>query len=210
MTMNDSPQLFEACVETLDAALAAQRRGAHRIELCSALDQDGLTPAPELARQCVRLLAIPTLVMIRPRGGDFAYGEDEIRQMEREIELFKALGVAGVVFGLLTPAGAIDIANTERLVRRSSPLGVTFHKAIDATDDVLESFRQLNAINGISRVLTSGGRDTAWNGRRALKAMNAMAGRRIDVVAAGQLLPENRDRLADYTGVRQLHGKRIV
>jgi copper homeostasis protein len=210
MAANESPRLFEACVETLDAALAAQRRGAQRIELCSALDQDGLTPASELAGQCVRLLAIPVLAMIRPRAGDFVYDEDEIRQMECEIETFKGLGVAGVVFGLLTPNHAIDIVNTERLVRRASPLGVTFHKAIDATADVLESFRQLNAIDGISRVLTSGGRDTAWNGRHALKAMNGLAGRRIEIVAAGQLLPENRDRLADYTGVRQLHGKRIV
>jgi copper homeostasis protein len=210
MPMKDFPCLFEACVDSLEDALAAERRGAQRIELCAALDQDGLTPAPELARQCVRRLAIPTLVMIRPRAGDFVYGEAEVRQMECDIEVFKALGVAGVVFGLLTPDNAIDMANTERLVRRARPLGVTFHKAIDATTDVLESFRQLNALDGITRVLTSGGRDTAWNGRRALKAMNDLAGRRIEIVAAGKLLPENRDLLADYTGVRQLHGKRIV
>ena len=202
--------VFEACVETLPDALDAQQRGAHRIELCSALDQDGLTPSRVLIAECLRQLSIPVMVMIRPRRGNFVYSDDEVAQMAEEIAFCKRSGVAGVVFGLLTPDGAIDGKNTERLVRAASPLDVTFHKAIDASADVMASFASLNAIDGITRALTSGGCATAWDGRETLKAMHEMPGRRIEIIAAGRLLPENRERVADYTGIRELHGKRIV
>lgn len=207
--LTQSP-ILEACVESIDEALAAERRGAHRIELCSALDQDGLTPSRELIGLCRRELSIPIMVMIRPRGGDFFYSDDEVAQMEDEIAFCKRSGVAGVVFGLLTREGEIDIKNTARLARAALPLDVTFHKAIDYSIDVLVSFARLNSIDGISRVLSSGACPTAWEGRDTLKAMQNMPGRRIEIIAAGRLLPENRERVADYTGVRELHGKRIV
>ncbi|MFT3848159.1 MAG: copper homeostasis protein CutC [Propionivibrio sp.] len=202
--------VYEACVESLEDALAAERRGAHRIELCSALDQDGLTPSRALIVECKRQLSIPIMVMIRPRGGDFVHSDDEVARMADEIAFCKRSGVAGVVFGLLTPAGTIDGKNTERLVRAALPLDVTFHKAIDYSADVMASFECLNSIDGISRVLTSGGRTTAWEGRETLKAMHEMPGRRIELIAAGRLLPGNREQVADYTGIRELHGKRIV
>ena len=202
--------IYEACVESLADALAAEKRGAHRIELCSALDQDGLTPSRELIGRCRRELSIPIMAMIRPRGGDFVYSDDEVTQMEGEIAFCKRSGVAGVVFGLLTRAGEIDVENTKRLARAALPLDVTFHNAIDYSNDVLASFAYLNAIEGISRVLTSGGCPTAWEGRETLKAMQEMPGRRIGIIAAGRLLPENRERVVDYTGIRELHGKWIV
>lgn len=202
--------IFEACVETLEDAIVAEKRGANRIELCSALDQDGLTPSTELTLQCVKNLSIPIMAMVRPRGGNFVYTENEIQEMETEIEFFKQSGVAGVVFGLLAGTGEVDIENTRRLAKRASPLEVTFHKAIDYSTDILESFQQLNSIDGITRVLTSGGMDTAWNGRNILSQMQGMPGRRIKVIAAGKVLPENCKQIADYTGVSELHGKRIV
>jgi len=202
--------IFEACVETLEDAIAAEKRGANRIELCSALDQDGLTPSEELTQQCIQNLSIPVMAMVRPRGGNFVYTNEEIRQMEAEIEFFKQSGVAGVVFGLLTEPGEIDMENTRRLVKLAFPLDVTFHKAIDYSGDVLKSFQQLNTIDGITRVLTSGGMDTAWNGRHILKQMQDLPGRRIKIIAAGKVLPENREQIAAFTGVSELHGKRIV
>lgn len=202
--------IFEACVETLKDALAAEKRGANRIELCSALDQDGLTPSTELTMHCVHNLSIPIMAMVRPRGGNFVYSEAEIQQMESEIEFFKQAGVAGVVFGLLTKKGTIDIENTRRLARLAFPLEVTFHKAIDCTANILKSFQELNSIDGITRVLTSGGKDTAWNGRFILKEMNGLPERKIKIIAAGKVLPENREQIAGFTGVSELHGKRIV
>lgn len=202
--------IFEACVETLEDALAAEKRGANRIELCSALDQDGLTPLPELTLQCVQNLSIPVMAMVRPRGGNFVYTEAEIRQMEAEIEFFKQSGVAGVVFGLLAEDGTIDVVNTSCLARQAFPLEVTFHKAIDYSSDVLKSFQELSGINGITRVLTSGGMDTAWNGREVLKQMQEFPDRRIKIIAAGKVLPGNRAQIAEFTGVSELHGQRIV
>ena len=130
--------------------------------------------------------------------------------MEAEIEFFKQAGIEGVVFGLLTDEGSIDIENTSRLAKLASPLKVTFHKAIDYSADVLKSFRELNKIDGISSVLTSGGMDTAWNGRFILKEMQDLPERRISLIAAGKVLPENRIRIAEFTGITELHGKRIV
>lgn len=202
--------IFEACVETLEDTLAAEQRGANRIELCSALDQDGLTPSRELTAQCVYYLSIPVMAMVRPRGGDFVYSEAEIRQMEVEIEFFKQSGVAGVVFGLLTNENTIDIENTKRLAKQAFPLEITFHKAIDYTVDPFKSFQELNAVEGITRVLTSGGKDTAWNGRMVLLQMNEFPGRKIKIIAAGKVLRENSLQLAEFTGIRELHGKRIV
>jgi len=201
---------FEACVETLEDAIAAEKRGANRIELCSALDQDGLTPSQELTGLCVQNLNITIRAMVRPCSGGFVYTEAEILQMEVEIEFFKRAGVEGVVFGLLTEDGSIDIEKTSRLVKLASPLKVTFHKAIDYSVDVLKSFQELNKIDGISSVLTSGGMDTAWNGRFLLKAMQDLPERRISLIAAGKVLPENRIQIAEFTGITELHGKRIV
>jgi copper homeostasis protein len=202
--------LLEACVETLEDALIAEENEASRIELCSELDQDGLTPSRELTAQCVYYLSVPVMAMVRPRGGNFVYSEAEIRQMETDIEFFKQSGVAGVVFGLLTNENTIDIENTRRLAKLASPLEVTFHKAIDYTGDILKSFQELNAIEGITRVLTSGGMDTAWNGREVLKQMQQLPDRKIKIIAAGKVLPENRIKIAEFTGVDELHGQRIV
>ena len=210
MTHTNHTLIFEACVETLDDALVAQARGANRIELCSALDQDGLTPSPELTMQCVHQLSVPVMAMVRTRGGNFVYSESEIKQMELDIEFFKQSGVAGVVFGLLTKEGTIDIKNTRRLAKLASPLEVTFHKAIDYSVDVYKSFKELNAIEGVTRVLTSGGEDIAWNGREILKQMQEMQGRKIKIIAAGKVTPENCTQIAEFTGVAELHGKRIM
>jgi len=206
----DTTLIFEACVETLEDALAAEKRGANRIELCSALDQDGLTPSPELTKQCVQNLSIPVMAMVRPRGGNFVYTEEEIQQMEAEIEFFKRSGVVGIVFGLLTDDGAVDVENTRRLAKLASPLEITFHKAIDYSNDILKSFQKLNTIDGITRVLTSGGMDTAWNGRHILKQMQDLPGRQIKIIVAGKVLQENRTQIAEFTGATELHGKRIV
>lgn len=205
-----SELIFEACVESLEEAMAAEKRGANRIELCSHLELDGLTPSRELTLQCLDRLSIPVMAMVRPRGGNFVYSEAEVRQMEEEIGFLKQAGVAGVVFGLLTPENTIDIENTRYLSNLAVPLEITFHKAIDYSTDVLKSFQEMNAIKGITRVLTSGGMDTAWNGRKILKQMQDMQGRKIKIIAAGKILPENRLQIAEYTGVSELHGKRIV
>ena len=205
-----SSLLFESCVENVGDALLAQQRGAHRIELCSALDEDGLTPDRTTTLACLQRLQIPVMVMIRPRGGDFVYSGQELAAMVDAIEHFKTLGVAGVVFGVLSADGEVDVEATSRLCVAARPLPVTFHKAIDATADPLRALRQVNAIAGVTRVLTSGGQPTAWQGRDALRAMQSLADRRVTLIAAGKISADNRLAIADYTGIGELHGKRVV
>jgi copper homeostasis protein len=156
--------LLEACVETYNEALKAQQQGAHRIELCSRLDLDGLTPSPEMIRNVYNTLKIPVMVMIRPRGGDFVYSQDEIKRMQEEILMVKSSGASGIVFGLLTTDSQIDTVNCHLLAAAAYPLPVTFHKAIDLLDDPAEGVRQLKKVPGINRILTSGGKPTAKEG----------------------------------------------
>ncbi len=121
----------EACVENFDEALLAERRGADRIELCSDLASEGLTPSPELMQKTCSALKIPVMVMIRPRAGNFVHSEAEINRMKKEIDLAKQAGAAGVVFGILTEENTIDTEKTKLLAKYAFPLPVTFHKAID-------------------------------------------------------------------------------
>ena len=121
----------EACIQSYDEALIAQKSGADRIELCSQINLDGITPKKRLIKKIISSIEIPIRVMIRPRSGDFDYSEDELKLMESDIVDCKKLGVEGVVFGVLNKDTTINETATRRLVKGSFPLNVTFHKAID-------------------------------------------------------------------------------
>jgi len=200
----------EACVETFEEAVLAEQRGANRIELCSALHLDGLTPSVELMQKACATLKIPVMVMIRPKAGNFVYSENDILQMEAEIDQAKKAGAAGVVFGLLTPENKIDEANTRRLANYAQPLPVTFHKAIDALDDPVEGAQTLKNIKGIRRILTSGGKQTALEGQATIREMmNATVGK-ITILVAGKVLESNLEEIQKVTGAKECHGRRIV
>jgi len=200
----------EACVETFEEALKAQVNGANRIELCSHLELDGLTPLPELMEKACSELNIPVMVMIRPRGGNFVYSEEELITMENEIAIAKKMGADGIVFGLLTTGNQVDLVNTRRLAKAASPLPVTFHKAIDVLENPLDGVTQLLTIEGISRILTSGGQPTAREGAMVIKEMMKVAGENITILVAGKVTSENVDEIAMITGAVELHGRRIA
>lgn len=202
--------ILEACVETFQEALTAQNNGANRIELCSHLELDGLTPGMELTEKACKELVIPVMVMVRPRGGNFVYTEEEIDFMEKEIALAKDMDAAGIVFGLLTPDNQIDMEGTRRLTQAAMPLPVTFHKAIDLMDDPAEGVRQLLQIDGITRILTSGGKPTALEGASKIQEMIKVADGKITMLVAGKVTYMNRDEVAALTGANELHGRRIV
>jgi copper homeostasis protein len=201
---------LEACVETLELAAAAEANGAHRIELCTDLHTGGLTPSGELIQSVRSWLSLPIMVMIRPRAGDFFYTQKEQKEMKRQIDICKTAGVAGVVFGLLTPTREIDIERTSNLAEHASPLQVTFHKAIDETPDPVEAVRLLSELGSIHRVLTSGGAATALEGKETLKKMIDAAGNRITVLVAGKVTRENLPIVHEAIGAREYHGRRIV
>ncbi len=202
--------ILEACVETLEEALLAQERGAHRIELCSRLDLDGLSPDAELVQACCAALRIPVMVMIRPRAGDFVYDQADMRRMELEIDQARELGAHGVVLGLLTIENHIDIENTQRLAGYAQPMAVTFHKAIDSLSDPVEGVRVLAAIQGIKRILTSGGKPTAAEGVSVIRRMMQEAGDKISLVVAGKVSNQNVNEIAKATAANEFHGRKIV
>jgi copper homeostasis protein len=202
--------ILEACVETLDEALNAEKNGAHRIELCSRLDLDGLTPSQELIRKVCGELKIPVMVMIRPRGGDFVYTPEEIKQMEEEIILAKSLGASGIVIGLLTPDNHIDTDTCLLLTAAASPLPVTFHKAIDLLENPAEGVRQLQKVPGITRILTSGGKLTAKEGAEIIREMIREVEDKIIILVAGKVTNENVLEISRLTGAYEFHGRKIV
>lgn len=202
--------ILEACVETWAEAEKARLRGAHRIELCSHLELDGLTPDQELIKKTCHGLDIPVMVMIRPRGGNFIYSGEELQIMEAEIDMAKDNGASGIVLGLLTADNNIDVANTARLVLRASPLPVTFHKAIDNLIDPVQGVLALREIKGITRILTSGGKPTAREGAKVISDMIDKAGEALTILVAGRVTNENVKEIAALTGAKELHGRKIV
>ncbi len=202
--------LKEACVETFEEALLAEKKGANRIELCSDLLNDGLTPSFELMKKTCSKLKIPVMVMIRPRAGNFVYSENEIGQMKSEIDLAKKAGAFGAVFGLLTSENKIDVKNTKILVEYAHPLPVTFHKAIDELENPVEGVSVLKEINSIKRILTSGGKPTALEGLKTICKMIEVAGEQIIILVAGKVLDSNVEEIQKLTGAKELHGRRIV
>ncbi len=200
----------EACVETFEEAVLAEKRGANRIELCSDLANDGLTPSFELMNKTISNLKIPVMVMIRPRAGNFIYTEKEIGEMKSEIDLAKKAGAAGIVLGLLTSENKIDIKNTQILADYASPLPVTFHKAIDEMKNPVDGVIELLKIENIKRILTSGGLPTAFEGQSTIWEMIKVAGDKIIILVAGKVLDSNVEEIRKITGAKEFHGRRIV
>lgn len=200
----------EACVETFEEAVLAEKRGANRIELCSDLANDGLTPSLELMKKTISNLTIPVMAMIRPRAGNFIYSEEEIGEMKSEIDLAKKAGAAGIVFGLLNSDNKVDFKNTQILADYAVPLPVTFHKAIDELENPVDGVIELLKIENIKRILTSGGKLTAWEGQETIRKMIQAAGDKIIILVAGKVLDSNVEEIRRITGANELHGRRIV
>ncbi len=186
--------LRAACVESLEQAFIAEKNGADRIELCADLDVEGLTPSRELILSVKSQLNIPLHVMIRPRAGDFAYNNIEIKQMASDIAFCKEAGVDGVVFGILKENKTININAVEKLSDIGKPMKLVFHKAIDETPAILEAVKSLRESGVVSGILTSGGEITALEGIQKLKNIIALAGD-MEVICAGKITTKNLEEL---------------
>ena len=196
--------LVEACVDSVESALAAQGGGASRVELCDNLVEGGTTPSAGTIALCRDRLRIPMYVMIRPRGGDFCYSPVELDVMRRDIEGAQALGADGVVLGLLRPDGRVDRRRTAALIALARPLDVTFHRAIDVSRDPLAALDDLLAL-GVDRVLTSGQARTALAGARVIAALVERAAGRLVILAGGGVDAGNARRVVARTGVKEIH-----
>jgi len=199
----------EVCVESFQEATVVIAAGATRIELCENLSAGGTTPSYGTISHTIQKSQVPVIVMIRPRGGDFCYSEDEFEIMRQDIVVCQQLGVSGVVLGLLNKDLTIDMERTTELVNLARPMKVTFHKAIDDTSDPLKAVRQLKAI-GIDRILSSGGRNTAIEGKETLLKMIEIAGDQPKIIVAGKVTWENFDEVRQLIPSKEYHGRRLV
>ena len=196
--------LVEVCLSGIESALAAQAGGAQRIELCENLAEGGITPSPGVMTLVREHLTIDVHVLIRPRSGDFCYSDLEFVVMKRDILAAKALGIDGVVFGILNPDGMVDKNRMIDLISLARPMRVTFHRAFDVTRDPLAAIADLISI-GIERVLTSGQAKSAWHGRHLLRQLQEQAGDQIMIMAGGGINHENAPRLLAETGLNEIH-----
>ncbi|GAC1621738.1 MAG: copper homeostasis protein CutC [Candidatus Acidiferrum sp.] len=196
--------ILEICVETVEAALAAERGGANRIELCADLSVGGVTPAAEMMRAVRERIRLPIHVMIRPRGGDFVYSNAEFEGIKLGIIHAKQLGMDGLVFGLLRKDNQVDVARTRTMVGLAHPLPVTFHRAFDAASDLHQALEGV-VETGASRILTSGGMPTAPEAAGVLKKLIREAGDRIIVMPGSGIHAGNVACLATETGAREFH-----
>lgn len=198
------PYILEITVDTLAKALAAERGGAHRIELCSDLSNGGLTPGVELMRLAREQVRLPIFAMIRPRAGDYVYSSAEFAQMQGDMRTAAEVGVDGVVLGILTGEGRVDVERTRELVEQARPLPVTFHRAFDVSIDLRESLDDVIQ-TGAARILTSGGARSAIEGRAQLAGLVQQARGRIIIVPGAGITAANVKLVARETGTAEFH-----
>jgi len=207
---NQQTIVLEACVETYEQAMAAEKNDAGRIELCDRLDLGGITPPVELIEALLENLKIPIMVMVRPRGGHFVYSETEFQLMKIDVGLLKDMGCHGVVFGLLTSQGEIDVERTRELTELARPMQVTFHKAFDECIDLFGALEDLKK-TGVDRLLTSGGKATALEASELLNQLIERSEGKPQLIVAGKVMHKNINELKMLIkSAKEFHGRRIV
>jgi copper homeostasis protein len=195
---------LEICAFNLASALVAQQAGADRIEFCAGPEEGGTTPSAGAIRTAREKLRIALYPIIRPRGGDFLYSDEEFRSMIRDIEYCKQIGCNGVVFGILAADGSVDKARCARLVEVAYPLGVTFHRAFDWSANPFEAMETIISI-GCERILTSGQRPRAIEGVELLDQLVREADDRIVIMPGSGVRAANIAELAGKTGASEFH-----
>lgn len=196
--------LLEICVDSVESAMAAERGGARRVELCCDLLEGGVTPSAGLIASVLETVSIPVVVLVRPRGGDFCYTGSEFEVMMKDIEYAKGAGASGFALGVLDQEGSVDIRRTRELVDLARPLPVTFHRALDmsaAPSQAIESIIR----TGATRVLTSGGKISSQDGVNAIRRMISIAAGRVTVMVGGGLNQKNIRKVAEQTQATEFH-----
>jgi copper homeostasis protein len=196
--------LLEIAVFNIESALLAASAGADRLELCENPAEGGTTPSYGTLKIAKEKINIPVFPIIRPRGGDFLYSDDEFAVIKKDVELCKELGFEGVVIGLLNADGTVDAARTKILVDTAYPMEVTFHRAFDRAADPLAALETIIAC-GCNRILTSGQVPNAWDGKELIKQLVTKANDRIIIMPGSGVRSSNIKELAEFTGAVELH-----
>lgn len=196
--------LIEACVDSVASALAAERGGAGRLELCDGLHDGGTTPSAGMISAVKAAVRIPVFVIVRPRGGGFVYTYEELAVMRLDIEAARMLGADGVVVGALTSDARVDEEQLRVLIAAAKDLPVTFHRAFDLARDREEALETLMRL-GVQRVLTAGGAPSAIEGVEAIRALAKRGAGQIAVMAGGGVREETVQEIAHRAGVTEIH-----
>lgn len=200
----------EVCVDNIKDAMRAVDLGANRIEYCSKLSEEGLTPNIEDVKYLLKNINIPLRIMIRPHSKSFNYSETDISIMLRDISTFKKIDIDGIVIGCLNKDDEIDLKKINLLIEKARPLKVIFHKAIDITSDPLKSLKNLIKYSNINGVLTSGGFKKAEDGIKLLKKMLDICPINFELIIAGKITSENVNKINQKLSAKFYHGKKIV
>ncbi len=200
----ENKRFLECCCTDAAEAVEAQKGGARRIELCEDLPCGGVTPGRSNIEATLRAVNIPVNVLIRARGGDFVYNEDEIKTMAESIRMCRELGVNGVVVGALRKDGSIDTETVRRLMVEAGELHITFHRAFDECADPFTALEDIIAL-GCDRLLTAGHASNVNDGELTLKKLNEKAAGRIIILAGSGVRPGNIARLEASTGCKEFH-----
>ena len=205
---------LEICVDSVKSAINAERGKATRLELCSNLIIGGTTPTKSLFEEVKKNVDIPINVLIRPRFGDFLYSDYEVNIIKNEIKMFKKLGADGIVVGILTKNGEIDLDNMKKFIEGAQDIPITFHRAFDVCREPLKAFYQLQEL-GIQNILTSGQSQDCLRGKKLLKELVKISTKnsknKTEILVGAGLNIENIDEIVNFTGATNFHfsGKRI-
>ncbi|MBP5327193.1 MAG: copper homeostasis protein CutC [Bacteroidales bacterium] len=201
----------EICCNSVLSARNAKLGGAYRIELCQALSEGGTTPSAAAIEYCVKKLNLQTRVLIRPRGGNFIYDNEDFKIALSDIRHAYLLGAHAVVFGFLTPNGDIDVEKTRIAVETAQGMDITFHRAFDECRNPKEALEQIIEC-GCNKLLTSGCMPSAEEGIPLLKELVKQADGRIGIIAAAGITPHNVTYIVNETKVGQIHAscKKII
>ena len=201
---------IECCLESLNEAISAEKKGANQIELCRNLIDDGLTPDYKLVRAVINSVLIPVKIMVRPRKGNFIYSDEEMVQIKDQISTFKSIGVTQIVFGALNKHRVINIDHTKRAIEWSYPMQITFHKAIDYSNNFFDDIESLINLGGIDSILTSGKASTAKAGSSILREAIKNYGEDIKIISAGKITDKNLNNIHKLINGKYYHGKNIL
>ncbi len=196
--------LLEICCGSTEDAVEAERGGADRVELCSALFLGGLTPSIGSLDEAKQRLKIPVMAMNRPRQAGFCYSATEFAVMERDADLLLEHGADGIVFGILNSDGTVDTVRSRMIRDRIGSRQAVFHRAFDVTPDPFRALEELIDL-GITRVLTSGQRNGAPEGSALIKQLIDRARERIEVLPGAGIGLDNIGDLVITTGCTQVH-----
>ena len=201
---------IECCVESLSEALIAEKRGADQLELCSDLANDGLTPDTALTEKILETISIPLKVMIRHRKGDFFYDKSDISIIKNQINSMKLIGIKHIVFGSLTYLNRINLEQIKMVSEWAYPMNVTYHKAIDLSENFFEDTELLLQFKNVKSLLTSGQASTAEKGYLTLKRLLADFGKNIKIISAGSITDKNLNKIHNMIRGRYYHGRKIL